>query len=671
MNGMRIKYLASAAAAALFPFLCLALPETGGIGKLEFRKVPESRSSTAIARKGEYLYTCGWSGMTVYDIRKPLEPRPVWSSSRITGGRQMRIENELLYLTARENGLWILDISRPEKPVVVTRFDTTELATGLAVSGPYVFVTERIYGTEILNCSDPRNPRFVGMVRGGEIQSAAVRGNLLFGGSWGGGSVLIWDISDAAHPKRLSSFPLNGFGDGVALAGNLLYAATGMHAKSGPVAERKNNGHGLEIIDVSDPRNPRRLGRIRFPARKVKYFDSWSVTLEGTVAYVTDSNNGVFVVDAADPEKPELLAAGCPEYRGEEECAGSLALGDGCIYLGGMRGGLYVAPFPLAKSPAAAAGRPVVMKETPPAEVPGFQRIDVGGQARRLFLEGNTLYAACSSQGIRVFRVEENGLKILKTWPVACCYDVAVRDGVLYSAEGRDGLAVYRIQPDGSLTELGRERRSCIHLCLVSNPRYLIASSQGMEFYIKDVSDPGKIRTVLTCRPGGLFYTDTAGDRDVNGILPVNCHGGGVVWLDLRGEKPVVLHHARKFLSGQSSAPCAMEGTFIFPTASGYAMFHPDQPEKEMEERRSVPGIRRPGGTGTADGTVAAFTDRADGRIDVVDFSDPAHPRLLKNRSVEEIPGNPGRPVFWNHRLIIPAGFYGILFENPKQGDGK
>ena len=78
----------------------------------------------------------------------------------------MRIENELLYLTARENGLWILDISRPEKPVVVTRFDTTELATGLAVSGPYVFVTERIYGTEILNCSDPRNPRFVGMVRG-------------------------------------------------------------------------------------------------------------------------------------------------------------------------------------------------------------------------------------------------------------------------------------------------------------------------------------------------------------------------------------------------------------------------------------------------------------------------------------------------------------------------
>ena len=165
------------------------------------------------------------------------------------------------------------------------------------------------------------------MVRGGEIQSAAVRGNLLFGGSWGGGSVLIWDISDAAHPKRLSSFPLNGFGDGVALAGNLLYAATGMHAKSGPVAERKNNGHGLEIIDVSDPRNPRRLGRIRFPARKVKYFDSWSVTLEGTVVYVTDSNNGVFVVDAADPEKPELLAAGCPEYRGEEECAGSLALG--------------------------------------------------------------------------------------------------------------------------------------------------------------------------------------------------------------------------------------------------------------------------------------------------------------------------------------------------------
>ncbi len=91
MNGMRIKYLASAAAAALFPFLGLALPEADGIGKLEFRKVPESRSSTAIARKGEYLYTCGWSGMTVYDILKnrsveeiPGNPgRPVFWNHRL------------------------------------------------------------------------------------------------------------------------------------------------------------------------------------------------------------------------------------------------------------------------------------------------------------------------------------------------------------------------------------------------------------------------------------------------------------------------------------------------------------------------------------------------------------------------------------------------------------
>ena len=672
MNRKPFGYFAAAGSLVFFSVSGMALPaaETK-VETLEFRKVPESRSSTAIARKGNSLYTCGWSGMTVYDISRPLEPRRIWNNSRITGGRQMRIEKNLLYLTAREHGLWILDISAPAKPVVLTRFDTAELATGLAVSGNYVFVTERIYGTEILDCSDPKNPRHVGFVRGGEIQSAAVRGNLLFGGSWGGGSVLTWDLSDAARPKLLSSFRLNGFGDGVAVSGNLLYAATGMHAKSGPKAERENNGHGLEIINIADPRKPELLGRIRFPARKVRYFDSWSVTLDGTRAYVTDTNNGVFVVDAANPEKPQLLAAGCPRYRGENECAGSLVPGDGCIYLGGMRGGLYVAPFKMARLLPENREKSVVIKETPPVEVPGFQRFDVGGQVRRLFLDGNTLYAACSLQGIRVFRVEENRLLPLRSYPIACSYDAAVRGGLLYSAEGGDGLAVYRIQPDGSLTELGRERKPCMHVRLVRNPRWLIASSQGMEFYVKDVSDPGKIRTVLTCRPGGLFYTDTAGDREVNGILPVNCHGGGVVWLDLRGENPVILHHARKFLSGQSSAPCAMKGKFIFPTASGYAMFHPEQPAKEVEERRSVPGIHRPGGTGTADGTVAVFTHRAAGRIDVIDFSDPGHPRLLKKRSAEEIPGSPGRPVFWNHRLMIPAGFYGILFEKQNQGDEK
>ena len=625
--------------------------------RLEFRKVPGSRSSTAIARKGVYLYTCGWSGMSVYDISKALEPRQIWTNPGIRGGRQMRIAGNLLYLTARENGLWILDLSEPSKPKVLTRFDTTELATGLAVAGKYAFITERIYGTEILDCSNPKNPRHAGFIRGGEIQSAAVRGNLLFGGSWGGGSVIVWDISDAARPKLLSTFRLNGFGDGVAVSGNLLYAATGMHAKSGPEATRPHNGHGLEIINFADPRSPKRLGHIRFPARKVKYFDSWSVSVDGTRAYVTDTNNGVFVVNAANPEKPELIAAGCPEYRGENECAGSLIPGDGCIYLGGMRGGLYVAPFQSARTIPEQEEIPVAIKETPPAEIPGFQRIDIGGQVRRVFLDGNTLYAACSTQGIRVFRVEKDGLELLRTHPVACSYDVAVLCGLLYSAEGRDGLAVYRIQPDGSLSEMGRERKTCMHLRLVGNPRYLIASSQGMEFYIKDISDPEKIRTVLSCRPGGLFYTDTTGDRDVNGILPVNCHGGGVVWIDLRGEQPAILHHSKKFLSNQSSAPCVMSGKVLFPTSSGYAFFNPEHPEKGMENRAKVPGIRQPSGTGTADGTVAAFTDRAAGRIDVIDFSDPDHPRLLKNRSVASIPGSPGRPVFWKHRLIIPAGF--------------
>ena len=157
----------------------------------------------------------------------------------------------------------------------------------------------------------------------------------------------------------------------------------------------------------------------------------------------------------------------------------------------------------------------------------------------------------------------------------------------------------------------------------------------------------------------------------MNGILPVNCHGGGVVWLDLRGDKPAILHHVKKFLSNQSSAPCVMKGKFLFPTTSGYAFFSPEHPEKGMESKGSVPGIRLPSGTGTADGTVAVFTNRASGRIDVIDFSDPGHPRLLKKRSVEEIPGSPGRPVFWNHRLIIPAGFYGILFEKQNQGDEK
>ncbi len=312
--------------------------------ELELRKVPDSTNCVPILRNGNYLYTAGGKGLSVYDLSTPVAPRLV---KRLPGvsGRQMAMQNNRLYITARGQGLWIFDLADPAEPRLLTRFDTVELATGIAVTGNIVFVSQRIYGVEILDCTIPEKPRHVGLIRGGEIQSVAFHNNLLYCGSWGHGRITIWNVADLKTPKRVGSFQLDGYGDGMAVRRNYCYAATGMDAKTGPKEARKNRGHGLEIFDISDPARPRRVGGVKFPPSPTMFFDSWTVTVSGTTAYVADTINGIYLVNVADPARPEILAQGkLPDCWKKPNPVGSLAIGEGVLYVAGLDG-LY-APLP-------------------------------------------------------------------------------------------------------------------------------------------------------------------------------------------------------------------------------------------------------------------------------------------------------------------------------------
>ena len=129
----------------LFLAVSFAAASTTVPAQLTFRKVRNSINCVPVLRNGNYLYTAGWKGFAVYDLKNPLEPELILRFPEISG-RQMALSGGTLYITAREKGLWILDVSAPEKPVLLTRFDTVELATGIAVTGNIVFVAQRIYG---------------------------------------------------------------------------------------------------------------------------------------------------------------------------------------------------------------------------------------------------------------------------------------------------------------------------------------------------------------------------------------------------------------------------------------------------------------------------------------------------------------------------------------------
>lgn len=109
------------------------------------------------------------------------------------------------------------------------------------------------------------------------------RDGYLFSGEWHSGEVTVFDARDMADVKVVSRPKMDGYGDGIDLGGNLLFASTGHHSiVSGKTkAERFGNGHGLEIFDISDISNPRKISSVKFPKFYYIGNDFWTPRCSG------------------------------------------------------------------------------------------------------------------------------------------------------------------------------------------------------------------------------------------------------------------------------------------------------------------------------------------------------------------------------------------------------
>lgn len=221
----------------------------------------------------------------------------------IGSARQLAVQDRYAYITSREDGLFIVDLSSPADPRIVNHYKTVEYATGIAVSGNLAVVSMRQYGLEFIDVSNPEAPQFISLARTGEAQSLCLDGHYAYAGVWGTRELVIVDFLNISDPQVISRTELDGRGDGVAVRNGLCYAATGHHSRT----LGENMGNGLEIFDVSDPSCPKRLSIIKFPPYYGLTFDMWQVRLEGNIAMVSNTRNGLFALDVSNPLKPEIL----------------------------------------------------------------------------------------------------------------------------------------------------------------------------------------------------------------------------------------------------------------------------------------------------------------------------------------------------------------------------
>jgi hypothetical protein len=244
---------------------------------------------------GNYAYVADYGrGMHIIDVSNPSLPHRAslynennseYDSS--LSGRDIYIRGNYAYLATSGEGLHIVDVSNPQAPVNIDRGTGSALAVYL--KGNYAYVTYIYVGLFIWDVSDPSNVTITGTYIGSDALGfdAYVKGNYAYVGNGGGLDII--DVSDPYDPRWIVTdedvHPI-----GLAADGNYLYTV-GFH-------------EGLSVLDISNPTTPALVGR---------YYTSetpGAIYVADNYAYVVDSWEGrLYVIDVSNPYEPTLAAS--------------------------------------------------------------------------------------------------------------------------------------------------------------------------------------------------------------------------------------------------------------------------------------------------------------------------------------------------------------------------
>ncbi len=243
-------------------------------------------ATVALAVTGDYAYAAeGGSGMLVIDVSDPTSPLRVGT---FTGGADgVAVEGDYAYVVD-PTGLRVVDVSDRTVPTEVGFLRGG--ASAVAAAGDYAYVAA-LFGLQVIDVSDPTSPSLAGMLVGRAVD-VAVAGNRAYLADRLQGLRVV-DVSDPAAPSQMSTLPLNGEPQAVAVLGSQAYVGT--------TTSPTGSGGALYIVDVSNGAAPSPLGA--FPA------DVVDVAVSDSTAYLATANGALVVVDVSNPAQPSGVSA--------------------------------------------------------------------------------------------------------------------------------------------------------------------------------------------------------------------------------------------------------------------------------------------------------------------------------------------------------------------------
>ncbi len=508
---------------------------------------PAPCSQVAVNQGTAYL-AVGGAGVLMLDVRNPAKPVEL---GRYPGpGDFMHVEvvDGLVYAGSLGNdGVHVVDVSQPAAPTRVGILPTFGGAHFQVMNGT-AYVGGNESGLQIIDCRRPANPERLGAIDTvGHAHAVMVAGDLAFVAA-GAGGLQVFDVSHASGAKRIGGIPLPGFSTDVSVSGKHAFvrcnpgmqivdisdpahpvwtAAVAIPGGPGSFGSIEVAAHrayvvdyygNLEIYDVTEPANPRRVSQLTLPGALDE------VTVDGGYAYVAAAGNGgVHIVDVSHPAAPFLVTTLAPgaEVRSVHKIGSRL-------YAGFRPAGVRVYDVSQPASP--------VLLEQFDSVLNGYG----------LWVAGNTAFVAAGEAGLQAVdaggpvTLAQMGASRFTGW----AWDLEVTGDRAFVADSRRGLWTIQLREgitqalDFSPPRLASTLDSPLSLTAsvasalpvnyspVAGP----ASVQGNQLF---ASKPGTV-TVRATQAGDIQFLPVSTDRTIiirDGIFffdPVVLENGGI-----------------------------------------------------------------------------------------------------------------------------------------------
>lgn len=650
-----------------------------------------SSSSGPLVLEGNLLYAGSGNLINIYDISEnPKVPKSVGQAQIKGNCRQMCVYDGKLFVTARESGVWIFSLAVPTSPTLLSRYDGVELSTGLDVAGNCMFVGQRQTGVEFVDISNPSRPQHIRAIKTNESQSVFYKNGYLYSGEWSGGLITIFKAGDLGNIQKLKTVKLWGFGDGVWVTGNRLYASTGHNPQNDSPYSGEGNGHGLEVWDLSDPENPFRISQVKFDTFYKSGSDWWMnrPSGDGKTVFCGDVYNGFYVVDLTDETKPKIIDSWCDtsKEKGSNHAVNSLAVGDGVLYV--SCGGIYAVSCPRANRTVRDRGTlPTNWTSRYTYSLPSGTHFkawkpSLRGAVRDAAIspDGNALFVGCGQAGLAVVKQDASGnLVTVKEYQIPFAGGVSVLGNRLYVSEAEKGVGVYKIGSDNSLTnetyvksQLGASDKYCYSYWLTTpNDRFLVSANRyaGWQF-IAITGATGTATPTFTyknTKSSNVNYNKYVSekvctDADGNEFLPYATRNG-LIWVSLGSagsvgigttidtEKNSLTEGVTEFKNGK--ALLTQGSYFKIIDANG-------RTSTKLGTETIKSGIPRWDGGDKV--LVCNYTSMRVSMYNLANINSPVE-LYTEEFSADDVGGYPEPGGFWKGKAIVPCGYQGLLME--------